>query len=136
MLLNKLQTANKILNNLIKITNEDIETIKEAKHEEVFANMKIKEHLAVEFQNTKGEIDYILSNRNRPIEEIFTPEEEKEFEEFKNLLNEFHEKHKFFAKLSFSVTNFYNTLLNKIKGQEQVTYEKDYTSNSSLRIKA
>ncbi len=136
MLLNKLQTANKILNNLIKITNEDIETIKEAKHEEVFANMKIKENLAVEFQNTKGEIDYILSNRNRPIEEIFTPEEEKEFEEFKNLLNEFHEKHKFFAKLSFSVTNFYNTLLNKIKGQEQVTYEKDYTSNSSLRIKA
>ena len=136
MLLNKLQTANKILNNLIEITNEDIKNIKEANHNEVFKNIELKEKLALEFQNIKGEIDYILANRNRPLEEIFSNEEEKEFNEFRNLLNEFHEKHKFFAKLSFSVTNFYNTLLNKIKGKKQVTYEKTYTPNSTLRIKA
>ena len=136
MLLNKLQQANKILNNLIKLTNQDIENIKEAKHEAVFSNIQAKEKLALEFQNTKDEIDYILSSRNKPLEEIFTPEEEKEFEKFKNLLNEFNNTHRFFSKLSFSVANFYNTLLNKIKGNKQVTYEKNYIPNSHLRIKA
>ena len=136
MLLNKLQSANEILNNLIEITNQDIDNIKEANHEKVFANIEKKENLAIEFQNTKNEIDYILSNRNKPLEEIFTPEEEKKFEEFKNLLNEFHQRHKLFSKLSFSITNFYNTLLNKIKGKKQVTYEKEYAPNSNLRIKA
>ena len=136
MLLNKLQSANEILNNLIEITNQDIDNIKEANHEKVFANIEKKENLAIEFQNTKNEIDYILSNRNKPLEEIFTPEEEQKFEEFKNLLNEFHQRHKLFSKLSFSITNFYNTLLNKIKGKKQVTYEKEYAPNSNLRIKA
>ena len=111
MLLTKLQQANEILNNLIEITNQDIENIKEANHEAVFANIDLKEKLALEFQNIKSEIDYILSTRNRPIEDIFSKEEEIEFENFKTLLNEFHTRHKFFAKLSFSVTNFYNTLL-------------------------
>ena len=136
MLLNKLQTANEILNNLIDITKQDIEAIKEAKHEEIFNNISIKENLAIKFQNTKNEIDNILSNRNKPLEEIFSPEEEKEFEKFKNFLNEFNKQHKFFSKLSFSVTNFYNTLLNKIKNKKQITYEKNYISNSQLRIKA
>ncbi len=136
MLLNKLQTANEILNNLITLTKKDIESIKEAKHEEIFNNIKIKENLTIKFQNTKNEIDNILSNRNKPLEEIFTPEEEKEFENFKNLLNEFNNQHKLFSKLSFSVTNFYNTLLNKIKGNKQITYEKENISNSQLKIKA
>ena len=136
MLLNKLQTANEILNNLITLTKKDIESIKEAKHEDVFNNIKIKENLAIDFQNIKNEIDYILSTRNRPVEEIFNKEEEKEFEIFKNLLNEFNKEHKLFSKLAFSVTNFYNTLLNQIKGKKQITYEKEYINNSHLRIKA
>ena len=136
MLLTKLQNANEILVNLIEITNKDVENIKEARHDAVFANIILKEKLASEFQNIKNEIDYILSTRNRPLEEIFNTEEEKEFENFKTLLNEFHKKHKLFAKLSFSVTNFYNTLLNKIKNKKQVTYEKEYIPNSHLKIKA
>ena len=136
MLLIKLQTVNEILNKLINITDKDIESIKEAKHDEIFANIKIKETLAIKFQNTKNEIDTILANRNKPLDQIFSPEEAQEFEKFKTLLNEFHKKHKFFAKLSFSVTNFYNTLLSKIKGKKQVTYEKEYIPNSHLRIKA
>ena len=136
MLLTKLQQVNETLNKLIEITNQDIENIKEANHEAVFANIMLKEKLALEFQNIKSEIDYILSTRNRPIEEIFSKEEEIEFDKFRTLLNEFHNRHKFFAKLSFSVTNFYNTLLNKIKGKKQLTYEKTYVPNSYLKIKA
>jgi len=136
MLLNQLQTANQILDKLIEITNNDIANIKEAHHKEVFDNIQIKENLAIKFQNTKNEIDNILSSRNKPLEEIFNIEEEQEFEKFKTLLNEFNKQHKLFSKLSFSVTNFYNTLLNKINNKKQITYEKEVVSNSKLRIKA
>ena len=136
MLLEKLNQINLVLTQLIKITEEDIKNIKEANHEEVFKNISIKEDKAKEFHNLKSQIDSILTSRNRPIEEIFTPQERVEFEKFKTLLSEFHQKHKFFAKLSFSVTNFYNTLLEKIKNKKRVTYNKDDIQNPYMKLRA
>ena len=136
MLLKKLNEINSVLDSLIKITNEDISNIKEANHEEVFKNIPQKEELAKKFQILKNEIDTILVNRNKPIENIFSKEEEKEFEKFKELLNQFYEKHKLFSKLSFSVTNFYNVLLEKIKNKKKITYDKDDIQNPFMKIKA
>ena len=136
MLIEKLNQINNVLIELIKITQEDIINIKEAKHEDVFKNISIKELKAKEFSLLKSEIDMILTNRNRPIENIFSPEEEKEFERFKELLNEFNEKHKFFAKLSFSVANFYNALIEKIKNKKKITYSKDDIQNPYMKLKA
>ncbi len=136
MLIEKLTKINDILNRLIKITDEDIYNIKEANHEEVFKNISLKEKYAQDFQKLKNEIDYILVSRNKPIEEIFTKEEEIEFERFKENLNEFYEKHKLFSKLSFSVTNFYNTLLEKIKNKKKLTYDKNDIQNPFMKIKA
>ena len=136
MLLEKLNQINLVLNQLIQITEEDIKNIKEANHEEVFKNISLKEEKAKEFHNLKSQIDSILAARNRPIEEIFTPQERVEFEKFKTLLSEFHTKHKFFAKLSFSVTNFYNTLLEKIKNKKRVTYNKDDIQNPYMKLRA
>ena len=136
MLLKKLNQINNILIELIKITDEDIANIKEANHEAVFKNISLKETKAKEFSLLKSEIDSILVSRNRPIEEIFTPQEEIEFEKFKELLNEFNNKHKFFSKLSFSVTNFYNTLLEKIKNKKKITYSKDDIQTPYMKLKA
>ncbi len=136
MLLEKLNKINNILNSLITLTQEDIKNIKEANHNEVFKNIPIKENLANEFQKLKNEIDSILLSRNKPIEEIFSKEEEKEFEKFKDLLEKFYKEHKLFAKLSFSVTNFYNALLSKIKNKKQITYDKDDIQNSFMKLKA
>ena len=136
MLIQKLNQINAILNQLIEITNKDIENIKEAKHEEVFKNISLKEKLSKEFNELKGEIDYILSQRNLPIEQIFSNEEEIEFEKFKILLNEFYKQHKFFSKLSFTVTNFYNVLLEQIKNKKQITYDKKDIQNPFMRLKA
>lgn len=135
MLLEKLKKINNVLNSLINLTQEDIENIKEANHNEVFKNISIKENLANEFQQLKNEIDSILVSRNKPIEEIFSKEEEQEFEKFKELLNTFYDKHKLFAKLSFSVTNFYNALLAKIKNKKKITYDKDDIQNPFMKIK-
>ncbi len=136
MLIQKLNQINKVLKSLIQITDEDIKNIKKANHNKIFNNIKLKEDLAKEFQKLKNEIDNILKNRNLPIDKIFTKEEEVAFEEFKTLLNSFYEKHKLFSKLSFSVTNFYNVLLEKIKNKKKITYDKDDIQNPFIKVKA
>ena len=135
MLTQKLLKINKILDDLISLTKEDINLIKNAKHDELFSHINLRENLIKEFSNLKSEIDYILSSRNRPIEEIFSKEEEELFNEFRKKLNEFNTIHKHFARLSIVVNNFYTTLLNKIKNKETITYDK-YTTSSYLHLKA
>ncbi len=136
MLIQKLNQTIAILNELIKITDEDIKNIKQAKHEEVFKNTKLKEELAKNFSVLKSEIDSILVARNRPIESIFSPEEEILFNEFKEKLNIFYKKHKLFSRLALSVANFYNTLVNKIKQEEQISYTEKANFNSNLSLRA
>jgi hypothetical protein len=135
MLIKTLQETISTLDKLISITLEDIENIKQAKHEEVFKNTKAKENLASKFSELKSQIDNILVSRNKPLEEIFTPEEEKLFNLFREKLFEFNKEHKRFARLAFSVANFYNTLLNKIQNNEKVDYQSTY-KNSNLKLKA
>ncbi len=136
MLIKKLNEINDVLSNLIKITKEDIEFIKNAKHDELFNNISKKENLSMQFSKLKTQIDEILIRRNKPLENIFSKEEEKEFEKFKTLLNEFYDKHKYFSKLSFVVANFYNVLMDKIKNKEKITYNNDSIPKSQLKLKA
>jgi len=136
MLTEKLNTINIVLENLINITINDTNAIKEANHEVIFENMYTKEELANKFTSLKSEIDSILVARNKPLEEIFTPEEEKLFDEFREKLNQFHTLHKKFSKLALSVANFYNVLINEIKNEKPLTYKNDNYSQSNLTLKA
>jgi hypothetical protein len=135
MLIEKLHQINTVLDKLISLTNEDIYAVKNAEHEIIFSHTKIKEELAKNFSSLKNEIDSILVNRNKPIEEIFSPEEETLFDDFRNKLNEFNTLHKKFSKLALSVANFYNTLTKELKNEKPITYDhKDYI-NSNLNLK-
>ncbi|WP_457564246.1 hypothetical protein [Caminibacter sp.] len=136
MLINKLNEIISILNVLIEITDKDIKNIKEAKHDEIFKNMNFKENLAQKFYNLKNEIDLILVQRNKPIEEIFSPEEEKLFDEFRGKLNLFYDKHKHFSRLAITVANFYNALNAKIKDEKPISYNESATFDSKLKLKA
>jgi predicted nuclease with TOPRIM domain len=117
------------------LTYEDIEAIKSANHEAVFSNTSKKEELAKTFFNLKSEIDSILVSRNKPIEEIFSTEEEILFDEFREKLNNFYTLHKRYSKLALSVANFYNTLMNELKNEKPITYKNDNFSNSNLSLK-
>jgi len=136
MLINILNQTIQTLDNLISITLEDIDNIKIANHEKVFANTQKKENLAKQFSNLKSEIDKILVSRNKPLEEIFTPEEEMLFNTFRKKLLEFNKQHKRFSKLALSVANFYNTLLNQIHKDETINYNNESFKNSNLQLKA
>jgi predicted nuclease with TOPRIM domain len=135
MLIEKLHKINFVLNELITLTYEDIEAIKSANHEAVFSNTSKKEELAKTFFNLKSEIDSILVSRNKPIEEIFSTEEEILFDEFREKLNNFYTLHKRYSKLALSVANFYNTLMNELKNEKPITYKNDNFSNSNLSLK-
>jgi uncharacterized protein YdcH (DUF465 family) len=135
MLIEKLHQINTTLDRLISLTNEDIDAIKNAKHEIVFSHTEIKEELARKFSVLKSEIDSILVSRNKPLEEIFSPQEEKLFDLFRDKLNEFNNLHKRFSKLALSVANFYNALMRELKDEKPITYDhKDYI-NSNLNLK-
>ncbi|ACM92236.1 conserved hypothetical protein [Nautilia profundicola AmH] len=136
MLINTLNKTIQTLDKLISLTKEDIENIKQANHKEVFANTKTKEILASEFAKLKTEIDKILVSRNKPLEEIFSPEEEKLFNEFREKLFEFNNLHKRFSKLALSVANFYNTLLKQIHNSETIDYKNESYKDSNLQLKA
>jgi 23S rRNA maturation-related 3'-5' exoribonuclease YhaM len=136
MLIEKLQQINTTLDRLISVTNEDIVAIKNAKHEIVFSHTEIKEELARKFSALKSEIDSILVSRNKPLEEIFSPDEEKLFDTFREKLNQFYNLHKKFSKLALSVANFYNALMNELKNEKPITYSNENFSNSNLTLKA
>jgi len=136
MLTNILNKTINTLDNLISVTNEDIENIKKANHNQVFANTDKKEQLANEFSSLKSEIDNILVSRNKPIEEIFSKEEEVLFNTFREKLFEFNKLHKRFSKLALSVANFYNTLVNQIHNTETINYKNESFQNSNLHLKA
>jgi len=136
MLINTLKETINTLNSLIELTLQDIENIKTANHEKVFANTKPKEKLAEKFANLKTEIDRQLSARNKPLQELFSPEEEKLFEEFKEKLFAFNKEHKRFSKLALSVANFYNALLNQLKDESSISYNNESFKNSKLQLKA
>ncbi len=136
MLIQKLKNIINILNELTILTENDIQNIKQANHEAVFSNTTKKENLSMEFYRLKNKIDKILVERNKPLEEIFSKEEEILFDEFREKLNLFYEKHKKFSKLAISVANFYNALCNTIQDSSQISYNEHANFNSKLKIKA
>ena len=133
--------TNKVLDNLIEITQKDIEDIKEANHEPLFQRNIQKEELIEKFSELKSQIDSILVSRSESgldIKDLISPEEDKLLDEFRTKLKEFYDIHKRFAKMAFSVTHFYNNLMNRINNYEpDIGYEmnqKQTYPNLSLKV--
>ena len=138
---NTLLNINKTLDRLIEITKEDIEDIKQANHEPLFQRNKEKEELITKFSELKSQIDSILVKRSESgldIKDLISPEEDKLLDEFRTKLKLFYDIHKKFAKMAFSVTHFYNNLMNRINQKEpDIGYkmnQKNPYSRFSLKV--
>jgi len=127
MLKQTLISINKTLDNLINITQKDIEDIKLANHDNLFQRNEEKEKLISQFVSFKSQIDSILVKRSESgleLSQIINKEEDELLGEFKNKLEEFYTIHKKFSKMALLVTNFYNNLLHKVSGSEpDIGYE-------------
>lgn len=137
MLSHYLNKALNDLDQLITLTDTDIEDIKLAKHESIFDRSKIKEELISSFQNKKAMIDNEISKLmeaypDRDIEHLLPQEEQDQLKALKEKLLDLKVLNKRYAKLVLTVSEFYNSLLERMVPTEMNGYEKVAQKHRSL----
>ena len=129
MLSHYLTKALEDLGQLIKLTHDDIEDIKLAHHEKIFERAKIKEELITSFQNKKVLIDSEIakqmeSHPSEDLENLLNEETQAYLGTLKTELASLKDLNKRYAKLVLSVSEFYNSLLERMVPVEMHGYEK------------
>lgn len=127
MLTHYLQVALKSLGDLIEATRNDIDDIKQARHANIFERAKIKEQLVKSFENHKSLIDNEIAklasaNPEAELASLLKPEEREMLSRLREELEELKRQNTQFAKMVIGVSEFYNSLLNKIMPTEKVGY--------------
>jgi hypothetical protein len=137
MLSHHLQNALEDLRDLIKITESDIEDIKKAEHDPQFDRLSLKEEKLKAFETKKAMIDHeisslMTSNPDAALPDLLNEEQHKQLDEFKIELSRLHEVNKKYAKLVLTVSNLYNSFLERLVPTEMQGYQKVASKESSV----
>lgn len=137
MLTHHLENAINDLRDIIKITESDIEDIREAKHDAQFDRLTLKEEKLKSFEAKKAVIDYEISslmsaNPDTTLPDLLNDAQHKLLEDLKRELGNLREVNKHYAKLVLIVSNLYNTFLERLVPTEMEGYEKKASQNSSI----
>lgn len=142
MLSFQLKSAIKELDTLIALSLEDIENIKEAKHNPQFDRLSIKEEKIKSFEHKKAMIDYEISKLMtqepvRPLSELLDEEQHQQLETLKVRLSTLRTVNQQYAKMVLSVGAFFNTLLERIMPTQMNGYRSVATRDSAfLEVRA
>ncbi len=142
MLSYHLESAVNDLDQLVKMSEEDIEDIKLANHENQFERRKIKEDMIHSFENKKAMIDYEISklmtqNPNTSLDQLLDEKENSYLQKLKLSLASLRAVNTKYAKMVLSVSSFYNTLLERLVPTEMHGYQKSTSKSASfLKIRA
>lgn len=137
MLSYHLTNALKDLRELIEITESDIKDIKEAKHNPQFDRLTLKEEKLKSFETNKTLIDgAILSlmtlNPDKDLPDLLDEEQHMMLSDLKVELANLHDVNKRYAKFVLTVSNLYNTFLEKLVPTEMQGYNKVATKSSKI----
>jgi hypothetical protein len=137
MLSHHLQGALSNLRDLIRITELDMEDIKEAKHEPQFERLSLKEETIKSFEQKKAMIDYEISSLmtahpDKDLPELLNEEQHTALDELKIELSNLRDVNKRYAKLVLAVSNLYNTFLERIVPTEMQGYKKVASKDSAI----
>jgi hypothetical protein len=137
MLSYHLKSALNDLRDLIEITREDMADIKEAKHDPQFDRLSLKDEKIKSFETKKAMIDYEISSLmttqpEKELPELLNEEQHQMLSELKELLTTLREVNKEYAKLVLSVSNLYNSFLEKLVPTEMQGYNKVASKNPSI----
>ena len=129
--------AVKDLNQLVELSELDIEDIKLARNESQFERRKIKEDTLTSFENKKAMIDHEISklmtqNPETSLDQLLNEEENKSLANLKTALSTLRDVNKKYAKMVLSVSSFYNTLLERIVPTEMNGYTKQTSKDASF----
>ena len=137
MLSHHLQGALSDLRDLIKITESDISDIKEAKNDQQFERLSLKEEKLKSFENKKAMIDHEISSLmtaqpDKDLPQLLNQEQHSALDELKIELSNLRDVNKRYAKFVLSVSNLYNTFLERLVPTEMQGYNKVASKNPSI----
>ncbi len=137
MLTHHLENTLTDLDDLILMTQSDINDIKIAQHNPQFDRISMKEEKIKSFEAKKAMIDYeILSLMdNHPeieLTELLNEQQHQLLEELKVKLSTLYDVNKEYAKLVVIVSNLYNSFLERLIPTEMDGYNKVASKNSTI----
>ena len=137
MLSHHLQGALNDLRDLIKITESDIEDIKQARNDSQFERLSLKEEKIKSFESKKAMIDYEISSLmsaspHKELPELLNEEQHQALSDLKEELSNLRKVNKHYAKLVLSVSNLYNSFLERLVPTEMQGYNKVASKDPSL----
>ena len=137
MLSYHLQGALTDLRDLIKITESDLEDIRVANNNPQFQRLSLKEEKLKSFEAKKAMIDHEISslmskNSDTDLPQLLSEEQHTYLDELKVELNNLREANKKYAKLVLTVSNLYNTFLERLVPTEMQGYQKVASKDPSF----
>ncbi len=137
MLEHHLHSAAKDLQDLIAISNSDIEDIRLARHDDQFARLEMKAERLKSFEAKKAMIDHEISKKmsahpQMGLSELLSPLEHQALEKLKSNLASLREVNQHYAKMVASVGAFYNALLERVVPTEMQGYKKVVSQEASF----
>lgn len=142
MLSHYLKSSISDIENLIDLTQKDILDIKEAKHEAIFNRTKIKDELIQSFVNKKSLLDnelvkFVQINDNKPLEDILNEEHKEMLNTMKEKLSCLKIKNREYARFVVSVSEFYNSMLDRVFPREMEGYHRaNHKPASFIKLRA
>lgn len=142
MLHHYLQSAINDLRSLLAITRQDIEDIKEAKHQIIFSRTKTKDDLIASFENKKSLIDHeiLKLTKERPetsLGDLLDQEATVLLGELRESLEDLKEENRRYARMVLAVSEFYNSLLERLLPSQTQDYSgKKHAPSSFLTLEA
>ncbi len=137
MLSYHLEGALSDLRDLINITQSDIADIKEAKNDQQFERLSLKEEKLKSFENKKAMIDHEISvlmtnEPDKDLPQLLNQEQHDALDELKIELSNLRDVNKKYAKFVLTVSNLYNTFLERLVPTEMQGYNKVASKNPSI----
>jgi hypothetical protein len=137
MLSYHLQSALGDLKDLINITQADVEDIKLANNDPQFERLTLKEEKLKSFESKKAMIDHEISslmttNPDIDLPHLLNEEQHEYLEQLKIELSNLREVNKEYARLVLTVSNLYNTFLERLVPTEMQGYNKVASKDPSI----
>lgn len=137
MLSYQLENAVKDLDKLISLSLEDIEDIKEARHNPQIDRLALKEEKIKGFEQKKAMIDYeisklMTSQPEKDLSDLLDINEHQQLENLKKHLSRLREVNQQYAKMVLSVGAFYNALLEKVVPTQMQGYNSVASQEASF----
>jgi hypothetical protein len=125
------------LRDLIQITESDLEDIRVANNNPQFERLSLKEEKLKSFESKKAMIDHeisslMTSNPDADLPKLLNEEQHAYLDQLKVELASLREVNKRYAKLVLTVSNLYNTFLERLVPTEMQGYKKVASKNPAI----